>query len=539
MDKVHTSQSSQSYSPLGLWLRKIWGKYSQATKGLHVTTYCYLAYRLFIRRLHKYRHEQDPNQPEPESRPRSKQLSIAREECLGSLLLQEQTKYLSAIQRALTTNGQVEPRYACWRPFLDQEGLIRINGRASHIDTLPFTHRHQVLMTKEMPLAAEIIKWIHEEELKHCGGARQLLLTARDKFWIENGLTVAKRVLKNCSVCRRSNAQEIIHQTGPLHKSRYHARRAFDSIGVDMFGPLETTQGRGRSRTKRYGIIFSCTFTRAINIEMAWSASAQSCFLAFRRHAASYGQPREINSDRGTNFQHVRTVLRELDIAWEDSQPLIKQHFPSITWNMNPPRTPSFGGHYESLIKTIKNVFKTLVKWPKYSLTDEELETSLLEAAAIANMRPLFDLSEDPGDELPLKPSDFLNAPILGSIPDEGNTTLTKKLRTDVETIRQQLWTRMQGEIIKQCNRLKQVQERQPLEKGDLVLLKTPDWRPDYWPLAQVVDVKPGQDGETRVVIVRHLHRGEAGDQVKQTLQSTRNLYRLHLPPQLSESRLL
>ena len=108
-------------------------------------------------------------------------------------------------------------------------------------------------------------------------------------------------------------------------------------------------------------------------------------------------------------------------MAWNDSQPLIKQHFPEIRWTMNPPRTPSFGGHFESLIRTVKTMFRELVKGAKYSLTDDELNTSLKEAAAIANMRPLTELSDDPQDSPPLKPSDFLNAPVLGSTPDWSN----------------------------------------------------------------------------------------------------------------------
>ena len=102
-------------------------------------------------------------------------------------------------------------------------------------------------------------------------------------------------------------------------------------------------------------------------------------------------------------------------VAWEDAQPLIRENYPSIQWTMNPPRTPSFGGHFESLIKVVKTAFKTLVRWPKYLLTDEELVTSLKEAAAMANMRPLTELSEDPSDLNPLTPSDFFKCPDSGT----------------------------------------------------------------------------------------------------------------------------
>ena len=255
-------------------------------------------------------------------------------------------------------------------------------------------------------------------------------------------------------------------------------------------------------------------------------------------------QPPTASPSRSTRtevrtLQHMRSILSAIDVAWEDAQPIIKDNYPSIRWNMNPPRTPSFGGHYESLIKTIKNAFKTLIKWPKHCLDDEELATSLKEAAAIANMRPLTDLSEDPQDLPPIRPSDFLNAPVLGCVPDWTEAAITHSVKTEVEKVRQALWQRMRDEVLKNYHKLKQGQQGERLEPGDLVLLKGRDWRPDHWPLARVVEVRPGIDKETRVVKVRHLFKGENGSQVKETLQSTRNIYRLQLPEPASSKRLL
>ena len=412
-------------------------------------------------------------------------------------------------------------------------------GALANLDSNMPNKRHPILMTKTMPLAHEMIKLHHEEHLKHCGGHRHLLTNVRDKFWIENGLVLAKRVIKNCARCQKRNARAILHPTAPLHISRYQTTRTFSSLGVDMFGPMDVKRGRGKTREKRYGIIFACTFTRAINIEVAHDASAQACLLAFRRHSASYGQPTKINSDRGTNFQTVKGLVEDIQTAWVDSQPLIRNHFPEIQWTMNPPRTPSFGGHFESLIRTIKTMFKELTKDSKYSLTDDELNTCLKEAAAIANMRPLTELSEDPQDDQPIRPSDFLNAPILGSTPDWTNATMSKHVKTEVERFKQELWEKMRKAVLKNCQRLKSGKKGQPLMEGDLVLVRTQDWRPDHWPLARVIRVLPGQDKETRVIEIKHLHKGEAGDTIKETVQSTRNLFRINLPAQTPTERML
>ena len=420
LDKINVAHEIQPYSQQALYLRKIWGQHSSPAKGWNVTSYMYQFY-VFM----KGKTGRNKN-----ATVRDIDLSQLRQNCLTVMLRQEQEAHLHELLKALNKEQTVPTRFACWRPFKGDDDLVRINGRASHVSYLPIESRYQVLLTKAMPLAFELMRLHHEETLQHCGGPRQLLATVRNKFWVENGLTLAKRAVRQCARCMRQKFERISPQTAPLHESRHLIRRPFANIGIDMFGPMEIKLPRANARGKRYGIIFACTFTRAINIEVVTDASARACYLAFRRHVAVYGQPLEINSDRGTNFQHVRKVLRDIDVAWEDSQPSIQQHFPQIKWIMNPPRTPSFGGHYESLIKTIKNTFKTLVKWPKYSLTEEELVTSLKEAGAYANMRPVGEMGDSPDDGLPLRPSDFLNTPVLGTVPDDQDNALRGHIRT-------------------------------------------------------------------------------------------------------------
>ena len=302
---------------------------------------------------------------------------------------------------------------------------------------------------------------------------------------------------------------------------------------------MEVTQGRGKPKGKRYGLIITCSFSRAINVEVMRDASADSCLMAFKRHAATYGQPQFVNSDQGKNLQYVKKVMSEIQVAWEDAQPLIASNFPAVKWHTNPPYTPSYGGHYESLVKVIKKSFKHLAKWPRYSFNDEQLVTGLKEAAAMANMRPLVDYSPDPNDPPPLRPSDFLHAPLLGLTPDWRSHTSHTRIREELEQFQQELWERMRKEVLSTLQKLKNWGKGQELEEGDLVLYKSDDWRPDFWPLAKVVETFPGKDHETRVVRIKYVcfDNGKFRD-VKEATHSTKNLYRLRLPPTTSQQRL-
>ena len=268
-------------------------------------------------------------------------------------------------------------------------------------------------------------------------------------------------------------------------------------------------------------------------------ASADSCLLAFKRHAAVYGQPEYVNSDQGKNIQYVRKVMHEIQVAWDDAQPLLKENFPTIKWKTNPPYTPSYGGHYESLVKVIKNSFKHLARWPRYSFGDEQLITGLKEAAAMANMRPLVDYSPDPNDPPPLRPSDFLHNPIVGLTPDWRSHTAHTRIKEEMEQFQQELWDRMKKEVLSTLHKLKHWEKGPELTEGDLVLYRSDDWRPDLWPLAKVIATFPGPDKETRVVRIRYVsfENGKFKD-IKEATHSTKNLFRIHLPPTTSQYRL-
>ena len=355
LDKIAVNTERQAYSKLGQFLREVWGRYSGTNKGLTIAAYVYHAIYFLTHgpKLTRLRPSSEIN------------LGELQNECLTIMILQEQASYLPSLITNLENKEEIHRRFAGWRPLIGRRGLVCVSGRSRTKVSGTQITMHQILLTKDMPLTYEIVKWYHEHHLRHVGGVRYLLNAVRDEYWIETGLTIAKRIIRRCSRCQLTKMHDIPYQSAPLHESKWQAIRPFSHLGVDMFGPIEVKIGKGRSRAKRYGIIFTCQFTRAINVEMVMDASGYSCYMAFKRHAATYGQPLEINSDRGSNFQQVRTTLSQAETNWQDAQPLVQRNYPRIKWTMNPPRTPSFGGHFESLVKVIKTVFKTIVKWPK------------------------------------------------------------------------------------------------------------------------------------------------------------------------------
>ena len=478
LQKIHVHRETEfgEQAQRQNFLRHIWGKYAEPRKGLRVTAVVYRAWEIWMQALQR---ELPRTLQSVSNSSHSWNWQKLESGALNFLIRGDQEKALTDVIQDIEQNKPQTRRYACWRLFMDEHQLLRINGRLAMSKTVTPSARTPIFLTADMPMAKELFRLTHDR-LKHAGGSQTLLSEVRQRYWVDKGQKLAKQVLKECGRCNQRQAREVAHHTAPLHYSRETAPvgKVFHSIGIDMFGPMEVTQGRGKARGKRYGLIFTCGFSRAINVEVMRDATAESCLMAFKRHAAIYGQPQYVNSDQGTNLQYVRKVLHEIHTAWEDALPELKENFPGVIWGLNPPYTPSYGGHYESLIKVLKNAFKHTAKWPRYSFTDEQLVTGLKEAAAIANMRPLTELSTDPNDPPPIRPSDFLHAPILGVTPDWRNSTLHRRIKNELEAFQQELWIRMRKEVLSTLQKPRHWEPKNPLQEGDLVLVKDDDWRP-------------------------------------------------------------
>ena len=361
--RQHPQQTASNCSGSHIWkmqaeLRLLWGKYESAKKGLRITALFFWGVSRLLSRRQRPQLEPWSRRLNPMGQPQV-DVSQAEESLLEWLVREDQNVHLSIAIKQIRSGQAVTGPYACWRLHLDIKGILRINGRLAANKTVPESARQPIFLTSDMPMAYEIAR-LHHERLQHAGGAQHLLSEIRQTWWIHRGLKVAKTTLKQCAWCQSRKARQIAQSTAPLHYTRLNAPkgRVFFSIGIDMFGPMEVTQGRGRPRGKRYGLIFTCGFSRAINVEVMRDATAESCYLAFKRHVAIYGQPEFINSDQGTNLQYVRKILHEEgDSMGGRSETNFRVNFPRIQWVLNPPYSPSYGGHYESLIKVLKNTF--------------------------------------------------------------------------------------------------------------------------------------------------------------------------------------
>ena len=132
-------------------------------------------------------------------------------------------------------------------------------------------------------------------------GREHTLFELRRMFWIVAGRSLVKGTIRNCLKCRRLNAKPEEQVMAHLPRERleeYHFKFTF--TGVDLFGTLTVSWGRGTA--KRWGCLFTCLRTRAVYLEVTPSLEADDFIMILRQFISRRGPPKEIWSDRGTNF---------------------------------------------------------------------------------------------------------------------------------------------------------------------------------------------------------------------------------------------
>ena len=136
----------------------------------------------------------------------------------------------------------------------------------------------------------------------------------RQQYWILRCQATVRKILHQCSYCRRRKAKPVPSMMASLPSDRLQVAPAFSKVGVDFFGPLRVKHLR--KQEKRCGCLFTCLVTRAVHLEVAFSLSTDSFIMCLRRFIARRGKPTVIYSDNGTNFLGANRELRECIDDW-------------------------------------------------------------------------------------------------------------------------------------------------------------------------------------------------------------------------------
>ena len=145
----------------------------------------------------------------------------------------------------------------------------------------------------------------------------------RDKYWVPRLRQLAKRLIKSCNGCRFHSKP----YPTPLPQERTESHRPFQVIGIDY--------ERNKIDCKAYILLYACSLTRAIHLELLPNQTAEEFLLSLKRLITPRGRPEKIYSDNGRTFvagaKWLKKVMRDeamqnmvtrREIKWQFNQPL-------------------------------------------------------------------------------------------------------------------------------------------------------------------------------------------------------------------------
>ena len=191
---------------------------------------------------------------------------------------------------------------------IDNEGLVRFVGRLGAAQITEGA-RQPILLPKRDHVTDLLIDSLHRRYF-HIG-VSQTLSMIRQTYWIPQGRSEVKRILRKCTICKRHEGGPYkMPLMPPLPKKRVNESAPFTFTGVDYFGPIYVKTENGSQKV--WVCLYTCLAVRAIHMELMQDMSAEQFLLGFRRFVARWGKPKQIVSDNGSQFKLASDVLEKV-----------------------------------------------------------------------------------------------------------------------------------------------------------------------------------------------------------------------------------
>ncbi|CAL8068579.1 unnamed protein product [Orchesella dallaii] len=371
----------------------------------------------------------------------------------------------------------------------DVEGLLRIQTRLmNRKDKHDFIS--PIVLPKCHPMVDLLIRNFH---LQYCHAGIQFVMSKlREKYWIIHSRRTVRKVLKKCIKCSRFNAQHTEVSPSSLPEARVMDSQPFQTTGVDLAGPLFLRDGG-----KAWIVLYTCAVYRCVLLDVVTSLIAEAFLGSLERFVNNFGRPNTVFSDNGTNFVGAVSIFQRLN--WKDIERAcnIKQ----IIWRFNPPTAAWWGGWWERLIRSVKDLLKRMLGRAKLSF--DELRTCLSGVSAVINDRPLTVITENGEDLIPLTPAMFIRGRVNGILPETINGESLSSSYKKMKNTQQQLQDRFRREYLSQLVQRTKKKPEYGIKLGDIVLVGSDNRKRFEWPLGLVTELIPGRDGKIRVARVK------------------------------------
>lgn len=240
----------------------------------------------------------------------------------------------------------------------------------------------------KVTLSEKIVQDAHE--LTFHGGVALTMAYVRRNYWIPRLRQLTRSVYTRCYGCKKFHTAAF-HKPPPgnLPVERTEGSLPFQVIGIDYAGPI-TYRVSKKKESKMYILLFACSLTRAIHLELLANQTTDGFIRCLKRFIARRGRLSTIYSDNGQSFVAAAKWLKNI-MKEEKLQNYLAHR--EIKWKFNLSKAPWWGGQFERLIGIMKqSIYKTI---GRATLCLNEMEELLLDVEIAVNNRPLSYVEEE------------------------------------------------------------------------------------------------------------------------------------------------
>ena len=402
--------------------------------------------------------------------------------------------------------------------YRDRNGLLRVISKFERFNRNGRTCNFPILLPKNRRLTELIVSDVHKQ-YNHTG-IYSVMNEMRKRFYIPSYFSVVKRVLKECVVCRKVNARAI-----KINQSSYRDFRVapekipFSYSYLDYMGPFNVKEGNTKSKV--WVLVFTCMWSRATNLKVCSNLSTEEFLRAFQLHSFEYGIPQYCISDQGTQIVAAGNKIQSFLSDFETQKYFQESGVKSLKFEQFHKGHSELGSLVETCVKMSKRLIYGAIR--NNVLTVKDFEFLIAQTVHIINRRPIAfkeELRAAVGEvfpkpitpELILKGYDLNSVNIIPELqetdpdldwirdhPSHMVTDNYEKLRRVRERLKQLYEGEFLNTLIKQAtdkkNRYHPV-KHEILKEGDIVMIKEPMSKPQYYPMGIVRDVQINESGE-------------------------------------------
>ena len=241
------------------------------------------------------------------------------------------------------------------------------------------------------PLSKLVISHYHNKFHKDVD---TIVAHVRRDVWVVKARKIASSIDLKCRLCLEKRKRIDGQIMGELPTFRSEIMPAWSAVNMDLFGPIiirdDCVKKGPRIHKKVYGVVFVCTLTRGVYIDIATDYSTESVLHTVRRLMALKGNVKLIISDPGSQLRGAAKELIDWRKGWSKDLLIRFGAEKGIDWSFIMPNSQHQNGAAEIIIKMVKGVKKAFMHaLGDTKLSLNELNTMMAEISNLVNERPI------------------------------------------------------------------------------------------------------------------------------------------------------